>query len=47
MDYGNVRGSDWSAKDNGGKLFTSADKYRAYLLVIGKTSRYLDTSYRN
>ena len=41
MDYGFVRGSDWSAKDNDGKLVTSVDKYRAYLLVIDKTSRYI------
>ena len=34
MDYGSVRGSDWQKKDNEGKLVTSIDKYRSYLLVI-------------
>ena len=41
MDYGFVRGSDWSVKQNDGKLVTSIDKYRAYLLVIDEYSRYL------
>ena len=41
MDYGFVRGSDWSAKDNDGKLVTSVDKYRAYLLIIDESSRYI------
>ena len=41
MDYGFVRGSDWSSTTNDGKLVTSIDKYRAYLLVIDKTSRYI------
>ena len=46
MDYGFVRGSDWSAKDNNGKLVTSVDKYRAYLLVIDKKIPiHLDISY--
>ena len=47
MDYGFVRGSDWSAKTNDGKLVTSVDKYRAYLLVYhpdiyGSTSQEIN-----
>ena len=41
MDYGFVRGSDYTSKDNDGKLVTSIDKYRAYLLVIDKKSRFI------
>lgn len=41
MDYGFVCGSDWSAKTNDGKLVTSIDKYRAHLLVIDKSTRYI------
>ena len=41
MDYGFVRGSDWSAKDNDGKLVTSVDHFRSYLLVIDRASRYI------
>ena len=41
MDYGFVRGSDWSKKDNDGKLVTSVDKFRAYLIIIDKKSRYI------
>ena len=41
MDFGFVRGSDWSKKLNDGKLVTSVDKYRCYLLVIDKASRYI------
>ena len=41
MDYGFVRGSDYMARDNDGKLVTSIDKYRAYLLVIDKKSRFI------
>lgn len=41
MDYGFVRGSDWSAHDNNGKLVTSVDHYRSYLLVIDRASRYI------
>ena len=38
MDYGFVRGSDYNAKDNDGKLVTSIGKYCAYLLIIDKKS---------
>ena len=41
MDYGFVRGSNWALQDNDGKLVTSIDKYRAYLLVIDKHTRYI------
>ena len=41
MDYSFVRGSDWSAKTNDGKLVTSIYKHRAYLLIIDKHSRYI------
>ena len=41
MDFGFVRGSDWSMKTNDGKLVTSVDKYRAYLLVVDSYSRYI------
>ena len=41
MDYGFVRGSDWHKKDNDGKLVTSVDKYRSYLLVIDRCTRYI------
>ena len=41
MDFGFVRGSDWSKKDNDGKLVTSVDYYRSYLLIIDRASRYI------
>ena len=41
MDYGFVRGSDWHKKDNDGKLVTSVNKYRSYLLVIDRCTRYI------
>ena len=41
MDFGFVRGSDWSKKDNDGKLVTSVDHYRSYLLIIDRASRYI------
>lgn len=41
MDYGFVYGSDWSATDNDGKLVTSVDKCRLYLLVIDRTYWYI------
>ena len=41
MDFGFVRGSEWSKKDNDGKLVTSIDNFRSYLLVINKASRYI------
>ena len=41
MDFGFVRGSDWKKKDNDGKLVTSIDNYRSYLLIIDRASRYI------
>ncbi len=41
MDYGFVRGLDWSRKENNGTLVTSVDKYRSYLLVIDRHTRYI------
>ena len=41
MDYGFVRGSDWNQKDNDGKLVTSVDRYRSYLLIIDRCTRYI------
>ena len=41
MDFGFVQGLDWSRKTNDGKLVTSIDKFRSYLLVIDKKSRYI------
>ena len=41
MDFGFVCSSDWSAKDNDGKLVMSVDKYQSYLLVIDRASRYI------
>jgi deoxyuridine 5'-triphosphate nucleotidohydrolase len=40
-DFGFVRGSDWSKKDNDGKLVTSMDGYRSYCLMIDRASRYI------
>ena len=40
MDFGFVRGSDWSKELNDGKLVTSVDNYRSYLIVIDRASRY-------
>ena len=41
MDYGFLRGSDWHKKDSDGKVVTSVDKYRSYLLVIDCYTRYI------
>jgi hypothetical protein len=40
-DFGFVRGSDWSKKDNDGKLVTSMDGFRSYCLIIDRESRYI------
>jgi dUTP pyrophosphatase len=40
-DFGFVRGSDWSKKDNDGKLVTSMDGFRSYCLIIDRASRYI------
>ena len=41
MDFGFVRGSDWKKKDSDGKLVTSIDNHRAYLLIIDRATRYI------
>ena len=41
MNFRFVRGSDWSKTTNDGKLVTSVDNYRSYLLVIDRASRYI------
>ena len=41
VDFGFVRGSDYSRKDEKGKLITSIDGYRSYCLVIDRASRYI------
>ena len=41
MDYGFVRGFDWNRKDNDGKLVTSVDKFRSYLIIIDRHTRYI------
>jgi hypothetical protein len=41
LDFGFVRGSDWSKKDNDGKLVTSIDGYRSYCLVIDRSTQYI------
>jgi dUTPase len=40
MDFGFVRGKKWKAKDEDGKLITSLDGYRSYLLVVDHATRY-------
>jgi hypothetical protein len=41
IDFGFVRGSDWSMKDTDGKLVTSIDGYRSYCLLIDRSTRYI------
>ena len=41
LDFGFVRGSDYSRKDDDGRLVTSVDGYRSYCLVIDRASRYI------
>jgi dUTP pyrophosphatase len=41
MDFGFVRGTGFKAKDDSGRLITSMDGYRAYLLIIEGYSRYV------
>jgi dUTP pyrophosphatase len=41
MDFGFVRGTGFANKDKTGKLVTSIDGYRAYLLIIEGYSRYV------
>jgi dUTP pyrophosphatase len=41
IDFGFVRGSDWSMKDTDGKLVTSIDGYRSYCLLIDRSTQYI------
>lgn len=41
MDFGFVRNSDFSGKDDDGKLITSFDGYTCYLLIIDRKTRRL------
>ena len=41
VDFGFVRGSDYSKTDKDGRLITSKDGYRSYCLVIDRASRYI------
>ena len=40
MDFGFVRGSQYSIKNENGSTITSKDGYNSYLLVIDRASRY-------
>ena len=40
MDFGFVRGSDWSSKSADDKLITSIDGFRSYLIVVDRATRY-------
>ena len=40
MDFGSVRGSSWHAKNEDGKLVTSIDGHRSYLIVVDRFTRY-------
>jgi deoxyuridine 5'-triphosphate nucleotidohydrolase len=41
MDFGFPRGKTFQVKDDYGRLITSFDGYRAYLLIIDRKSRYI------
>ena len=41
MDFGFVRGTDWTSKDEEGRTVTSIDGERAYLLVIDEATRWI------
>ena len=40
MDFGFVRGSDWSSTNGEGKLITSIDGFRSYLIIVDRATRY-------
>jgi hypothetical protein len=40
-NFGFVRGSDWSKKDNDGKLVTSMDGYHSYCILIDRATHYI------
>ena len=41
MDFGFVRGSDYKRKDKSGKLITSIDGYRSYLIIVDSATGYM------
>jgi len=41
VDFGFMRGSGYSKKDDDGQIITSIDGYRAYFIVIDRKTRYL------
>lgn len=41
LDFGFVRGSDYSTKNEKGQLVTSIDGYWSYCLIIDRASRYI------
>jgi transposase InsO family protein len=41
MDFGFPRGQKFSSKDDQGRLITSIDGHRAYLLIIDRKTRYI------
>ena len=41
MDFGFVRGSEYSEKNEKGKVITSRDGYNAYLLIVDKFTGYI------
>ena len=41
MDYGFVRGSEYKSKDDEGRIITSIDGYRAYLIIVDSFSGYM------
>jgi len=41
IDFGFVRGSDWSKRESTGKLLTSIDGFRSYCLIIDRATRYI------
>ena len=40
MDFGFVRGSSWHSTNDEGKLITSIDGQRAYLIIVDRATRY-------
>ena len=40
MDFGFVRGKEYSHQDKQGKIMTSIDGYKSYLLIIDRATRY-------
>ena len=43
MDFGFVRGSEFSEKTKDGRTITSVDGFNSYLIIVDKASRYMFT----